>query len=110
MGGFQAFNFYEVLLLHDLLPWHCSLIWGFYTIILSPVVTPFYQVDGLFFVTCNFLLSSDRLIVSVAWVAHIIIYLLIRPPLSAFLNEVFIKLDDVWGTFLDFYIFLYIAI
>ncbi|KAG0503243.1 hypothetical protein HPP92_003315 [Vanilla planifolia] len=37
------------------------------------------------------------LIVSVAWVAHIIIYLLIRPPLSPFLNEVFIKLDDVWG-------------
>ncbi|XP_020219982.1 LIMR family protein At5g01460 [Cajanus cajan] len=37
------------------------------------------------------------LIVSVAWVAHIIIYLLIDPPLSSFLNEVFIKLDDVWG-------------
>ncbi|XP_020250628.1 LOW QUALITY PROTEIN: LIMR family protein Os06g0128200-like [Asparagus officinalis] len=37
------------------------------------------------------------LIVSVAWVAHIIIYSLINPPLSPFLNEVFIKLDDVWG-------------
>ncbi|EEF34274.1 LIMR family protein At5g01460 [Ricinus communis] len=37
------------------------------------------------------------LIVSVAWVAHIVIYLLISPPLSPFLNEVFIKLDDVWG-------------
>ncbi|CAL5192301.1 unnamed protein product [Lathyrus oleraceus] len=37
------------------------------------------------------------LIVSVAWIAHIIIYLLIDPPLSPFLNEVFIKLDDVWG-------------
>ncbi|KAF4358757.1 hypothetical protein CsatB_000454 [Cannabis sativa] len=37
------------------------------------------------------------LIVSIAWIAHIIIYLLIDPPLSAFLNEVFIKLDDVWG-------------
>jgi len=41
-----------------------------------------------------------RLIVSVAWVAHIIIYLLIDPPLSPFLNEVFIKLDDIWGNFL----------
>lgn len=41
----------------------------------------------------------DRLIVSVAWIAHIIIYLLIDPPLSSFLNEVFIKLDDVWGMF-----------
>ncbi|XP_078432432.1 LIMR family protein Os06g0128200-like [Wolffia australiana] len=37
------------------------------------------------------------LIVSVAWVVHIIIYLLIDPPVSAFLNQVFIKLDDVWG-------------
>ncbi|KAL8526666.1 hypothetical protein ACS0TY_015753 [Phlomoides rotata] len=37
------------------------------------------------------------LIVSVAWIAHIVIYLLIDPPLSAFLNEIFIKLDDIWG-------------
>ncbi|CAM8969287.1 unnamed protein product [Rhodiola kirilowii] len=37
------------------------------------------------------------LIVSVAWIVHIVIYLLIDPPLSPFLNEVFIKLDDVWG-------------
>lgn len=37
------------------------------------------------------------LIVSVVWVAHIVIYLLINPPLSPFLNEVFIKLDDIWG-------------
>ncbi|CAI9756578.1 unnamed protein product [Fraxinus pennsylvanica] len=37
------------------------------------------------------------LIVSVAWIAHIVIYLLIDPPISAFLNEIFIKLDDVWG-------------
>lgn len=36
-------------------------------------------------------------IVSVAWVAHIIIYLLVDPPLSSFLNEVFVKLDNVWG-------------
>lgn len=40
----------------------------------------------------------NRLIVSVAWIAHIVIYLLIDPPLSPFLNWVFIKLDDVWGT------------
>ncbi|CAO2820104.1 unnamed protein product [Amaranthus hypochondriacus] len=37
------------------------------------------------------------LIVSVAWIAHIVIYLIVRPPLSPFLNFVFIKLDDVWG-------------
>ncbi|KAL5166603.1 LIMR family protein [Glycine soja] len=45
----------------------------------------------------KFVLGILGLIVSVAWVAHIIIYLLIDPPLSPFLNEVFIKLDDVWG-------------
>lgn len=32
-----------------------------------------------------------------AWIVHIVIYLLISPPLSPFLNIVFIKLDDVWG-------------
>ncbi|EHA8591136.1 LIMR family protein [Cocos nucifera] len=37
------------------------------------------------------------LIVSVAWVAHICIYLLVNPPLSPFLNEFFIQLDDFWG-------------
>ena len=42
-----------------------------------------------------------RLIVSVAWVAHIIIYMLVDPPLSPFLNEVFIKLDNIWGNFLS---------
>lgn len=36
-------------------------------------------------------------IVSVAWVAHIVLYMLINPPVSPFLNEVFIKLDSVWG-------------
>ncbi|KAJ8898958.1 hypothetical protein K2173_008459 [Erythroxylum novogranatense] len=53
------------------------------------------------------------LIVSIAWIAHIIIYLLVDPPLSPFLNEVFIKLDDVWGllgtaafTFFCFYLLL----
>ncbi|KAL5710274.1 hypothetical protein ACHQM5_020859 [Ranunculus cassubicifolius] len=45
----------------------------------------------------KFILGVLGLIVSVAWVAHIIIYLLIDPPLSAFLNQVFVKLDDVWG-------------
>ena len=44
-----------------------------------------------------------RLIVSVAWIAHIVIYLLIDPPLSPFLNEVFIKLDDIWGNVIDFW-------
>ncbi|KAM7271085.1 hypothetical protein ACFE04_030299 [Oxalis oulophora] len=45
----------------------------------------------------KFILGILGLIVSIAWVAHIIIYLLISPPLSPFLNEVFIKLDDIWG-------------
>lgn len=45
----------------------------------------------------NLLLGILGLIVSVAWIAHIVIYLLVDPPLSPFLNLVFIKLDDVWG-------------
>lgn len=45
----------------------------------------------------TFALLVIRFIVSVAWVAHIVIYLLINPPLHPFLNEVFIKLDDLWG-------------
>ncbi|KAK2361081.1 hypothetical protein P8452_60055 [Trifolium repens] len=45
----------------------------------------------------NLVFGILGLIVSVAWIAHIIIYLLIDPPLSPFLNEVFIKLDDIWG-------------
>ncbi|CAN1853724.1 LIMR family protein At5g01460 [Linum perenne] len=48
-------------------------------------------------------LGTLGLIVSVAWIVHIIIYLLIDPPLSPFLNEVFIKLDDVWGKLLNCY-------
>lgn len=52
---------------------------------------------------CNCLLIATydlRLIISIAWVAHIVIYLLIDPPLSSFLNEIFVKLDGVWGIFL----------
>lgn len=45
----------------------------------------------------KFVLGIIGLIISVAWVAHIVIYLLIDPPISPFLNEVFIKLDNVWG-------------
>ncbi|KAK8480037.1 hypothetical protein V6N13_097155 [Hibiscus sabdariffa] len=43
------------------------------------------------------ILGFIGLIVSLAWIAHIVIYLLFDPPLSPFLNEVFIKLDDIWG-------------
>ena len=55
--------------------------------------------DVLFHMTMEYNIYENcaRLIVSVAWVAHIVIYLLIDPPLSPFLNEVFVKLDDVWG-------------
>ncbi|KAK2373375.1 LIMR family protein [Trifolium repens] len=45
----------------------------------------------------NLVFGILGLIVSVAWIAHIIIDLLIDPPLSPFLNEVFIKLVDIWG-------------
>lgn len=47
----------------------------------------------------KFILGILGLIVSVAWIAHIIIYMIVRPPFSPFLNWVFIKLDDIWGLF-----------
>lgn len=45
----------------------------------------------------NFLLGIIGLCVSVMWVLHIILYMLLQPPVSPFLNEVFIKLDSAWG-------------
>eukprot|EP00249_Psilotum_nudum_P011446 c23182_g1_i1 orf=622-2163(-) len=51
--------------------------------------------------------------VSVLWVVHIIVYMLIQPPVSPFLNQIFIKLDDAWGllgtvafAFFSFYLLL----
>ncbi|GBG91838.1 hypothetical protein CBR_g53729 [Chara braunii] len=38
-------------------------------------------------------------IISLMWIVHIIVYLLIRPPATTFLNHVFIKLDEVFGLF-----------
>lgn len=43
------------------------------------------------------ILGISGFIFSVAWVAHIVLYMLINPPVTPFLNEVFIKLDSVWG-------------
>jgi hypothetical protein len=33
--------------------------------------------------------------VSIAWVLHIILYILLQPPLTIFLNGMFIALDSV---------------
>lgn len=63
------------------------------------ISTSSFDINLTQVVNLCFLVHVNRLIVSVAWVAHIVIYLLIDPPLSSFLNEVFIKLDDIWGTF-----------
>ncbi|KAK6928844.1 hypothetical protein RJ641_005049, partial [Dillenia turbinata] len=53
---------------------------------------------GIFFCYLNLMFPLViKLIVSGPWVAHIVIYLLIDPPLSSFLNDAFIKLDDIWG-------------
>ncbi|KAJ7523093.1 hypothetical protein O6H91_18G037000 [Diphasiastrum complanatum] len=35
--------------------------------------------------------------VSVMWVAHIIVYMLVQPPAAPLLNQVFVKLDNAWG-------------
>ena len=57
---------------------------------------------------CSFLLlvaaisfhlrCSCRLILSFSWVIHIIVYMLVQPPSSIFLNALFMTLDSWWGT------------
>ncbi|KAL2652415.1 hypothetical protein R1flu_020543 [Riccia fluitans] len=37
------------------------------------------------------------LVVTVVWLVHIIIFMLVNPPVSPFLNSFFVKLDDAWG-------------
>ncbi|KAG0579185.1 hypothetical protein M758_4G080600 [Ceratodon purpureus] len=37
------------------------------------------------------------LLVSIVWVVHIIVYMLITPPSTPFLNWLFIRLDNTWG-------------
>lgn len=53
------------------------------------------------------------LFLSIAWILHIILYMLVQPPATTFLNQVFIKLDNAWGllgtaafTFFCFYLLL----
>lgn len=65
--------------------------------VVSPTLKPMFWYYSSFCLRTYLHFLFGRLIVSVAWVAHIVIYLLINPPLSPFLNDVFIKLDDVWG-------------
>ncbi|GJP75354.1 hypothetical protein CLOP_g5811 [Closterium sp. NIES-67] len=53
--------------------------------------------------------------ISVAWIVHIIIYMLIQPPASAFLNSFFIMLDRWWGllgtgAFSVFCFYLFLAV
>lgn len=45
----------------------------------------------------NFVLGLIGLCVSVVWVVHIILYMLLQPPVSPFLNDFFIKLDNAFG-------------
>lgn len=65
--------------------------------VVSPTLKPMFWYYSSFCSRTYLHFLFGRLIVSVAWVAHIVIYLLINPPLSPFLNDVFIKLDDLWG-------------
>lgn len=40
---------------------------------------------------------NDRMVVSVMWLVHIIIFMLCDPPEDPFLNQIFIQLDKAWG-------------
>ncbi|BBN12511.1 LMBR1 domain-containing protein 1 [Marchantia polymorpha subsp. ruderalis] len=55
------------------------------------------------------------LVVTVVWIVHIIIYMLINPPVSPFLNSFFVKLDNAWGllgttAFAFFCVYLILAV
>ncbi|CAI5495431.1 unnamed protein product [Closterium sp. Naga37s-1] len=55
------------------------------------------------------------LAISVAWIVHIILYMLIQPPAAAFLNNFFITLDRWWGllgtgAFSIFCFYLFLAV
>ncbi|CAI5944361.1 unnamed protein product [Closterium sp. NIES-64] len=55
------------------------------------------------------------LAISVAWIVHIILYMLIQPPASAFLNDFFVTLDRWWGllgtgAFSIFCFYLFLAV
>eukprot|EP00899_Mesostigma_viride_P010788 jgi/Mesvir1/19710/Mv09970-RA.1 len=39
------------------------------------------------------------LIMSILWFVHIVLFIFFDPPLTPFLNDVFVKLDDVFGLF-----------
>lgn len=60
------------------------------------------QPEALWIITVlryvgNLLFGLIGLAASVAWIVHIIIYVLIKPPVSQFLNQAFVKLDHAWG-------------
>ena len=50
-----------------------------------------------------------RVVVSLLWLLHIILYLLVQPPASPFLNDMFVSLNESWGllgtTFFGFFAF-----
>ncbi len=46
-------------------------------------------------------LDCGRIVISVVWLVHIIIFMLVTPPIKPFLNDFFIRLDKAWGMFLN---------
>lgn len=43
------------------------------------------------------LCTCGRIVVSVVWLVHIIIFMLVSPPVDTFLNKFFVTLDKAWG-------------
>jgi hypothetical protein len=42
-----------------------------------------------------------RIVESTVWLVHIIIFMLIAPPIKPFVNDFFICLDKAWGMFFN---------
>ncbi|KAH8970953.1 hypothetical protein BDL97_02G115800 [Sphagnum fallax] len=48
------------------------------------------------YLTCLFF-GIVGIVISVVWLVHIIIFMLVTPPIKPFLNDFFIRLDKAWG-------------
>lgn len=59
------------------------------------------SVTSWYLITLDWRVVAGSLVVTVVWIVHIIIYMLINPPVSPFLNSFFVKLDNAWGELLD---------
>ena len=45
------------------------------------------------------MVGAVSVVVSLAWIIHIVVYMLIKPPPAPFLNDLFVELDEAFPLF-----------